>query len=48
MCYVPREVKFQESWRIAVDLLERCRQERPHAWVTGDDEIGRPAPSRAW
>ena len=24
-----------------MDLLERCRQDLPHAWVTGDDEMGR-------
>src|ERR671913_2082124 len=46
--HVPNEVKFQEAWRIALDLLQRCRQELPHAWVTGDDEMGRPAPFRAW
>src|SRR3954471_2721616 len=46
--HVPKEVKFQEAWRIALDLLERCRQELPHAWVTGDDEMGRAAPFRAW
>src|SRR4051794_29018474 len=46
--HVPKDVKFQEAWRIARDLLERCRQELPHAWVTGDDEMGRPAPFRAW
>ena len=39
----PRTSTFQESWRIAVDLLERCRKDLPHAWVTGDDELGRPA-----
>jgi SRSO17 transposase len=47
-CHVPEGVKFQESWRIAVDLLKRCRQDLPHAWVTGDDELGRPARFRAW
>ena len=39
---------FQESWRIAVDLLERCRKDLPHAWVSGDDEFGRPAQFRGW
>ena len=39
---------FQESWRIAVDLLERCRKDLPHAWVIGDDEMGRPAEFRDW
>jgi SRSO17 transposase len=41
-------VTFKESWRIAVDLLERCRQDLPHAWVGGDDEMGRPAEFRGW
>ncbi len=47
-CHVPQEVKFQEAWRIAVALLKRCRTDLPHAWVTGDDELGRPAPFRVW
>ena len=46
--HVPPDVTFQESWRIAVDQLERCRMELPHAWVTGDDELGRPAEFRGW
>jgi len=46
-CHVPDEVEFQESWRIAVELLKRCK-DLPHAWVTGDDELGRPAQFRAW
>jgi SRSO17 transposase len=46
--HVPEDVAFQESWRIAVDLLERCRRDLPHAWVTGDDELGRPAEFRGW
>ena len=47
-CHVPEGVEFQESWRIAVDLLERCRKDLPHAWVVGDDELGRPAEFRGW
>ena len=47
-CHVPETVTFQESWRIAVDLLERCRKDLPHAWVSGDDELGRPARFRGW
>jgi SRSO17 transposase len=46
--HVPPDIKFQESWRIAVDLLERCRRDLPHAWVSGDDELGRPAEFRTW
>src|SRR3954462_5591735 len=47
-CHVPEATAFKESWRIAVDLLERCRKDLPHAWVSGDDEMGRPAQFRAW
>ena len=47
-CHVPGAVTFKESWRIAVELLERCREGLPHAWVSGDDEMGRPAQFRAW
>src|SRR5439155_11738002 len=47
-CHVPEDVTFQESWRIAVDLLGRCRKDLPHAWVSGDDEMGRPARFRGW
>ena len=47
-CHVPEDVAFKESWRIAVDLLERCRKGLPHAWVSGDDEMGRPARFRGW
>src|SRR4051794_19094444 len=47
-CYVPEDVTFKESWRIAVELLERCRTGLPHAWVAGDEELGRPARFRSW
>src|SRR5262245_1264040 len=47
-CHVPVEVEFREGWRIAVELLERCRAGAPHGWVTGDDEFGRPAHFREW
>jgi SRSO17 transposase len=47
-CHVPEGVTFEESWRIAIDLLERCRKGLPHAWVVGDDEMGRPARFRGW
>lgn len=46
-CHVPLEVEFQESWRIALDLLDRSRQDVPFAWVAGDDEYGRPSEFRA-
>lgn len=39
--HVPAEVTFQEKWRIGLDLLARRGSQLPHAWVCGDDELGR-------
>lgn len=39
--YVPKEVAFQEKWRIALDLLDGVRQRLSGRWVVGDDEFGR-------
>lgn len=46
-CHVPQEVVFQEKWRIAQDLLERCFAV-PHGWVVADDEFGRVSEFRHW
>ena len=46
-CHAPREVKFQEKWQIALDLLDRSLPGPPHGWIVGDDELGRPAEFRA-
>lgn len=46
-CHVPEEVKFQETWRIALDLLDRSLPGLPHGWIVGDDELGRAAEFRA-
>jgi SRSO17 transposase len=45
--HVPKEIEFQESWRIALDLLDRSRADVPFQWVAGDDEYGRPSAFRA-
>lgn len=39
--YVPKEIVFQEGWRIALDLLDKARAALPGSWVAGDDEFGR-------
>lgn len=44
-CHVPRRLKYQTKWQIALDLLQRNR-EVPHAWVAADDEFGRAAEFR--
>lgn len=41
LTYVPADVRFQEKWRIGLDLLRRVRNELPGKWVVGDDEFGR-------
>jgi SRSO17 transposase len=46
-CHVPSDVKFQEKWQIALDLLDRSLPGLAHGWITGDDELGRPAEFRA-
>lgn len=46
-CHVPEDVEFQESWRIALGLLDRSRKDLPFVWVAGDDEYGRPSEFRA-
>lgn len=46
-CHVPEEIKFQETWRIALDLLDRSLPGLPHGWIVGDDELGRAADFRA-
>lgn len=43
MCHVPKAVRYQSVHRLSLDLLEKRRHQLPHAWVTGDDEFGRPA-----
>jgi SRSO17 transposase len=46
-CHVPPEVKFQETWRLALDLLDRSLPDLPHGWIVGDDELGRASSFRA-
>ncbi len=45
--YVPKDVVFQEGWRIGLELLRTSGRELPHGWVTGDDEFGRASALRA-
>lgn len=41
-CGVPRAVKYQTRHALALEMLEQRRSILPHAWVAGDDEMGRP------
>lgn len=46
-CHVPPDVEFRESWRIALDLLDRSLPDLPHGWIAADDEFGRVSQFRA-
>jgi len=45
--HVPKAVVYRETWRIALDLLDRSRAALPHGWIAGDDEFGRVSAFRA-
>jgi SRSO17 transposase len=38
---VPKEVRFRTRHELALEMLQEHRAVLPHAWVTGDDEMGR-------
>lgn len=38
---VPSEVKFRTRHELALEMLDERGVALPHAWVTGDDELGR-------
>jgi len=40
---VPRAVRFRTRHQLALELLDQRGPLLPHAWVTGDDEMGRCA-----
>ena len=42
-CGVPKEIRYQTRHELALKMLEEKGHLLPHAWVTGDDEMGRPA-----
>ena len=40
---VPKEIKFRTRHELALEMLDERGAVLPHAWVAGDDEMGRPA-----
>jgi SRSO17 transposase len=38
---VPREVRFRTRHQLALDMLDEHGGALPHAWISGDDEMGR-------
>ena len=41
-CDVPKEVRYETRHQLALSMLAESGASLPHAWVTGDDEMGRP------
>jgi SRSO17 transposase len=41
LTYVPKDVVYEEKWRLGLDLLRTAGRSLPHGWVLGDDEFGR-------
>ena len=41
-CGVPSEVCYQTRHQLALDMLAQRGSLLPHAWVAGDDEMGKP------
>lgn len=35
--------RYRSRQELALEVLDRCASKLPHAWVTADDEFGRPA-----
>jgi SRSO17 transposase len=40
-CHIPKHVRYQTRHKLALEMLQQKRQQLPHAWVAGDDEMGR-------
>ena len=40
-CHVPSEVRYQTRQQLCLEMLDEWAEQVPHAWVTGDDEMGR-------
>lgn len=41
-CGVPREIRYETRHQLALQMLAESGSLLPHAWITGDDEMGRP------
>jgi len=40
---VPKSIRFRTRHRLALEMLQECGGSLPHAWIAGDDEMGRPS-----
>jgi len=40
-CGVPKQIRYQTRHELALDMLKNNGKHLPHAWIAGDDEMGR-------
>src|SRR5262245_14943076 len=40
---VPKSIRFRTRHQLALAMLQECGGSLPHAWIAGDDEMGRPS-----
>lgn len=40
-CKVPREIRFRTRHELSLEMLDEVGEMLPHAWIAGDDEMGR-------
>jgi len=45
-CGVPKEIRFQTRHALALQMLDEHGAMLPHAWIAGDDEMGRSSAFR--
>lgn len=45
-CGVPREIRFRTRHALALEMLAEHGEVLPHAWIAGDDEMGRSSAFR--
>ena len=38
---VPAEIRFRTRHELMLEMLDECGPRLPHAWISGDDELGR-------
>jgi SRSO17 transposase len=43
---VPKSIRFRTRHQLALEMLQECGGSLPHAWIAGDDEMGRPTSFR--
>ena len=39
---VPKEIRYRTRHKLCLEMLQEHGEQLPHAWIAGDDEMGRP------